>query len=330
MKTISQNEDRYSQQSGNWVISASKEIKPIYLPIGVSLQNLKPLINADGIVVKVGEDYLCSLKTLNEIKDSKNPHYDIVQNGTLKIKDNEVVIGKTVKIIELDISRLEEIANVQDRKGVKAGVSSVEYIYEGEQVDGIPKNLIEQINYTLTPDSVRGVDKYTLYKLKLAPDEAYSIEALTVVKQAEGELLDMAKLKVFSEGIRSRLVLLREDFNMIKSMFFKGTIPNNEGKVELTNYIPDPVTQLLGGKNYHDVIYKEVGAVQRYIDVDGKYRGIASRLVATEDRLSSQTQNIQQQLSQAQTGDIQTQQRLQEQLNQTKQQLEKIQKKVGA
>lgn len=330
MKTISQNEDRYSQQSGNWVISASKEIKPIYLPIGVSLQNLKPLINADGIVVKVGEDYLCSLKTLNEIKDSKNPHYDIVQNGTLKVKDNEVVIGKTVKIIELDISRLDEIANVQDTKGIKAGVSSVEYIYEGERVDGIPKNLIEQINYTLTPDSVRGVDKYTLYKLKLAPDEAYSIEALTIVKQAEGELLDMAKLKVFSEGIRSRLVLLREDFNMIKSMFFKGTIPNNEGKVELTNYIPDPVTQLLGGKNYHDVIYKEVGAVQRYIDVDGKYRGIASRLVATEDRLSSQTQNIQQQLSQAQSGDRQTQQRLQEQLNQTKQQLEKIQKKVGA
>ena len=330
MKTISQNEDRYSQQSGNWVISASKDVKPIYLPIGVPLQNLKPLISVDGIVVKVGEDYLCSLKTLNEIRDSKNPHYDIVQNGTLKVKDNEVVIGKTVKIIELDISRLEEIANVQDRNGVKAGVSSVEYIYEGEQVDGIPKNLIEQINYTLTPDSVRGVDKYTLYKLKLAPDEAYSIEALTVVKQAEGELLDMAKLKVFSEGIRSRLTLLREDFNMIKSMFFKGTIPNNEGKVELTNYIPDPMTQLLGGKNYHDVIYKEVGAVQRYIDVDGKYRGIASRLVATEDRLSSQTQNIQQQLSQAQTGDIQTQQRLQEQLNQTKQQLEKIQKKVGA
>jgi hypothetical protein len=330
MKTISQNEDRYSQQSGNWVISASKEIKPIYLPIGVSLQNLKPLINADGIVVKVGEDYLCSLKTLNEIRDSKNPHYDIVQNGTLKVKDNEVVIGKTVKIIELDISRLDEIANVQDTKGIKAGVSSVEYIYEGERVDSIPKNLIEQINYTLTPDSVRGIDKYTLYKLKLAPDEAYSIEALTIVKQAEGELLDMAKLKVFSEGIRSRLTLLREDFNMIKSMFFKGTIPNNEGKVELTNYIPDPVTQLLGGKNYHDVIYKEVGAVQRYIDVDGKYRGIASRLVATEDRLSSQTQNIQQQLSQAQSGDIQTQQRLQEQLNQTKQQLEKIQKKVGA
>ena len=112
MKTILQNADRYSKQGGSWVISASNDITPIYLPIGVPLTNLKPLIQADGIIVKVNEDYLCSPITLNLINDSNNPHYDIVQNGTLMVKDKEIMIGKTIKIIELDISRLETIGNL--------------------------------------------------------------------------------------------------------------------------------------------------------------------------------------------------------------------------
>jgi hypothetical protein len=232
MKTISQNPDRYSKQGANWVISASNDINPIYLPIGVPLQNLKPLIIADGIIVKVGEMYLCSLTTLNEIKSSNNPHYDIIQNGKIIVKDKSVVIGNTIKIIELDISRLKSIGDLQDTKGIKAGVSSVEYIYEGNLTDGISNNLITQINYTLNQDSIRGLDTYTLYQLKLAPDSAYSLSALEVVKQPENELLDMPKLKVFTEGVRSRLTLLRTDFNMIKEMFFNGIIPLNTGKVE--------------------------------------------------------------------------------------------------
>lgn len=263
MKTISQNPDRYSKQGTNWVISASKDIKPIYLPIGVSLTNLKPVIKANGIIVKVGESYLCSTTTLNEIKQSNNPHYDIVENGKIKVKDKEVVIGKTIKIIELDTSRLQTIGELQDTKGIKAGVSSVEYIYEGDKTDGIPNNLITQINYTLNEDSVRGLDTYTLYHLKLAPPAAYSLDALDIVLQPQNELLDMTKLKVFTDGIRERLTLLRTDFNMIKEMFFNGIIPLNIGKVEITaQSLSDPLQQLLGAKDYHQVIYKNVGELQ--------------------------------------------------------------------
>ena len=263
MKTISQNPDRYSKQGTNWVISASPDIKPIYLPIGVSLTNLKPVIKANGIIVKVGESYLCSITTLNEIKQSNNPHYDIVENGKIKVKDKEVVIGKTIKIIELDVSRLQTIGELQDTKGIRAGVSSVEYIYEGDKTDGIPNNLITQINYTLNQDSVRGLDTYTLYHLKLAPPAAYSLDALDIVLQPQNELLDMAKLKVFTEGIRERLTLLRTDFNMIKEMFFNGIIPLNIGKVEITaQSLSDPLQQLLGAKDYHQVIYKNVGELQ--------------------------------------------------------------------
>ena len=106
MKTISQNPDRYSKVGNSWVISASKDITPITLPIGASLTNLKPLIKADGIIVKLDEDYLCSLNTLNLIKESNNPHYDIIQNGMVKVKDKEVIVGSTIKIIELNLNSL--------------------------------------------------------------------------------------------------------------------------------------------------------------------------------------------------------------------------------
>ena len=290
MKTISQNPDRYSKQGAQWVISASPDIQPIYLPIGVSLSNLKPLIKANGIVVKVGEDYLCSTNTLNEIKVSNNPHYDIVANGEVIVKDKRVTIGKTIKIIELDISRLQTIAELQDTRGVKAGVSSVEYIYEGDKTDGVPNNLITQINYTLNQDSIRGLDTYTLYQLKLAPPAAYSLDALDIVLQPQNELLDMPKLKVFTEGVRERLTLLRKDFNMIKEMFFNGTLPLNIGKVEITaQSLSDPLQQLLGAKDLHQVIYKEVGSLQSIRDIQAAQRKLQADVAAQQAVLVQQS-----------------------------------------
>jgi hypothetical protein len=290
MKTISQNPDRYSKQGSSWVISASPDIAPIYLPVGVSLSNLKPVIKANGIIVKVGEDYLCSTNTLNEIKSSNNPHYDIVANGEVIVKDKRVTIGKTIKIIELDISRLQTIAELQDTRGVKAGVSSVEYIYEGDKTDGVPNNLITQINYTLNQDSIRGLDTYTLYQLKLAPPAAYSLDALDIVLQPQNELLDMPKLKVFTEGVRERLTLLRKDFNMIKEMFFNGTLPLNIGKVEITaQSLSDPLQQLLGAKDLHQVIYKEVGSLQSIRDIQAAQRKLQADVAAQQAVLVQQS-----------------------------------------
>ena len=290
MKTISQNPDRYSKQGSSWVISASPDIAPIYLPVGVSLSNLKPVIKANGIIVKVGEDYLCSTNTLNEIKSSNNPHYDIVANGEVIVKDKRVTIGKTIKIIELDISRLQTIAELQDTRGVKAGVSSVEYIYEGDKTDGVPNNLITQINYTLNQDSIRGLDTYTLYQLKLAPPAAYSLDALDIVLQPQNELLDMPKLKVFTEGVRERLTLLRKDFKMIKEMFFNGTLPLNIGKVEITaQSLSDPLQQLLGAKDLHQVIYKEVGSLQSIRDIQAAQRKLQADVAAQQAVLVQQS-----------------------------------------
>jgi hypothetical protein len=230
MKTISQNPDRYSKQGSNWVISASPDIKPIYLPIGVSLTNLKPVIKANGIIVKVGESYLCSITTLNEIKQSNNPHYDIVENGKIKVKDKEVVIGKTIKIIELNTTKLEELVNSRNFMNLQSGVTTIEYTNdERELVEGVPKKLIEQINYTLDKDSERPKDKFEVVDYFKMVDKKvnphYTITPIRTITDQQETIFDPKRLQTFIIELSAQLALLRRDFNTIQATFFDGIIP---------------------------------------------------------------------------------------------------------
>jgi len=230
MKTISQNPDRYSKQGSNWVISASPDIKPIYLPIGVSLTNLKPVIKANGIIVKVGESYLCSITTLNEIKQSNNPHYDIVENGKIKVKDKEVVIGKTIKIIELNTTKLEELVNSRNFMNLQSGVTTIEYTNdERELVEGVPKKLIEQINYTLDKDSERPKDKFEVVDYFKMVDKKvnphYTIAPIRTITDQQETIFDPKRLQTFIIELSAQLALLRRDFNTIQVTFFDGIIP---------------------------------------------------------------------------------------------------------
>lgn len=334
IKEIGQNPDRYKKIGlGQWRISASKDIKPIDLPIGVPLSNLKPLINANGVVVKVGENYLCSLTTQKDIINSNNPHYDIVENGKVMVKDKEVVIGKTIKIIELDITKLEGLADGMKIKSSKAGVSDTEYIFEGESIEGISKNLIQQINYTLTNEGERGIDNFSLYKLKLAPDEAYSVESLSVVQQDDTNngLLDTIKLRVFTEGVNDRLKLLREDFNGIKRMFFDGVIPNNDGKINTSSQINDPLKRYSEiYDDNHQVVYKEVGGVQSFRNqIQNLLSALSGDTKGLKDALSTQQQRdieLQQALQQTTNLSAQSRQQLEADLQKTKENISKLQK----
>jgi hypothetical protein len=336
IKEINQNPERYKKVGNSWVISASKDIKPIELPIGSPILNLKPVINANGIIVKAGGDYLCSLETLNSIKESNNLHYDIVENGKITIKDKEVVMGKTIKIIQLDITKLEGLADGMKIKSSKAGVSDTEFIYEGSVTNGISDNLIQQINYTLTQDGERGSDNYSLYKLKLAPDEAYSVEGLKSVSQDDSNngLLDTIKLRVFTEGVNDRLKLLREDFNMIKRMFFDGEIPTNDGKVSTSTQIKDPLQRYSEiYDDNHQVVYKEVGGVQSFRnqiqDALGRLTVNANIL---KSELSTQQQRdieLQQALQQTSNQNSQVRQQLESDLEGTRRQLQELQKALA-
>lgn len=230
MKKLTQNSNRYSKQGANWVISASPNIKPIYLPIGVPLQNLKPIIKSGGIVVKVGDNYLCSLETLNEIKESNNPHYDIIGNGTIKVKDKVVTIGKTVKIIELDITRLNALADSREFMNRQSGVIDVQYTNdETALIDGIPKKLIDQINYTLDKVSDRPSDKFEVVDYYKMVDKEinphYTIKPIRTVTDQQETIFDPKKLQTFIIELSDQLAKLKKDFNQIQDTFFKGNIP---------------------------------------------------------------------------------------------------------
>jgi hypothetical protein len=239
MKSISQNPERYSKQGSSWVISANadspnKGVTPLSLPIGVPLTNLKPLILADGIIVKVGESYLCSLTTLNLIKESNNPHYDIVQNGTLKVKDKDVVIGKTIKIIELNVASLSGIIASRDVANTNAGVTDVVYGPETQLVEGIPQGLIDQINYTLDKVSERPKDEYSIFDFYSLVDYVnnpkaahYKITPLLVKTQQADTVFDPAKLREYLIEVGNKLKLLENDFNLIQDIFYDAKLPTN-------------------------------------------------------------------------------------------------------
>ena len=250
MKLISQNPERYSKQGSSWVISASKAVTPIKLPIGVPLSNLKPLIKADGIIVKVGDDYLCSLTTLNLIKDSNNPHYDIVQNGMVKVKDKEVIVGKTIKIIELNLNNLTAIMVSRDVLNLNAGAVDVVYGGETDKLDGIPKGLIDQINYTLDKGSERPMDEYSIFDFysmvdfKMNPKAAhYKITPLLVQTQQANTIFDPAKLREYLIEVADKLKLLEIDFNLIQDIFYEAKLPNNPmSYTEIEQATPDADT----------------------------------------------------------------------------------------
>jgi hypothetical protein len=240
IKTISQNADRYSKVGTQWVISANadspnKGVTPLsFTPTPLPF-TLKPYLNGDGIIIKAGEHYLVSKNTLNMIVSSNNPHYDTKLNGIITWRGKQSKIGQTIPIIEIDVMRLPTLASERDIRNKTAGVNNVEYIFEGDLIDGVPTNLIEQINYTLNQDIDRPMDKFSIWELQLGDDKGvYSIEALKVQTAQEDGLLDKTKLQTFLSETGTRLQQLRKDFNMIKDVFYNGAPPDNLGSVNVS------------------------------------------------------------------------------------------------
>ena len=233
---IEQNPTRYKKKEDKWIISALPEtptkeqiavIKPLELEVGkpIPKDKLVPLLAVDGLVVKINDLYIISPQTLSDIKDSNNPHYDIVENG----KVLGVSMGKTVPIIELSDKHLEAIGNTRDIANKNAGVKSVDYIYETELEMGIPIGLVNQINYTLSPDISRPGDTFETFDWSLQSElneSAYDITQLKIDNQQDKEKsLDTKKMATFLSGVDSRLQIIRKDFNDIQDCFMHAILP---------------------------------------------------------------------------------------------------------
>lgn len=252
-KPINQNSERYSLINDKWVVNAStieNKVVPLSFSKGIPLDNLKPLIQANGIIVKVGEVYLCSTTTLMDIKESNNPHYDIVQNGSVKVKNKEVIIGKTVKIIELNVASLNTIMASRDTLNLNAGAIDVVYGPETNKVDGVPKGLIDQINYTLDRESERPKDEYSIFDFYTMVDYLnnpkaahYKITPLLVQTQQADTIFDPKKLREYLIEVGDKLKLLEIDFNLIQDIFYEAKLPNNPmSYTEIEQATPDADT----------------------------------------------------------------------------------------
>lgn len=228
-KPINQNPDRYKVRKPQWVVSAGKGIKPLTFQFGKPLQDLKPVIEADGVIIDTGEFLLCSKGTVEVIEEMKNPHYDVSVNGKIKVKDKEVQLGNTIPIIKIDLAKLLTIGVGRELGNQKAGVKSVTYTYEGEMNDGVPQGIIDQLNYTLVEGINRPGDTYSYWNWIKDSDTKYSIKQLTVENVQEDGKFDQKKLTTFLKGVGDRLTLLRSDFNSIKRTFFYGEVPSAEG-----------------------------------------------------------------------------------------------------
>jgi hypothetical protein len=330
IKLINQNPERYTKEGAQWKISASKDIKPIYLPIGVSLANIKPVIKSNGIVVKIGGDYLCSLQTLNDIKLSNNPHYDIVENGKLKVGKKEVSMGKTIKIIELDVTKLQGIIDGREFQNRQAGVTDVSYINDVENgvVEGIPKKLIDQINYTLDKVSERPSDKFEVvdyFKMvdkKNNPNAShYTVVPIRTITDQEKTIFDPLKLQTFIIELGAQLNLLKKDFNQIQDTFFKGdiTLPNQYGLI-IEDIVAKTDEDDLGSN--HSV---KINESTELINIESNpINTIKTQVESTNQQLQRDRVTIEQQIQQGQTTDSQNQNYLARKIVELQEQIKNI------
>lgn len=228
LPVLVQSADRYSAVPGeSWTVSAQEDtqgdgsIAPLTLPFG-KWPEMLPLLKVSGIVVEVYGKYLVSEETLMNIQDAANPHYDIVENGRVK----GVPMGKTVPIIRIKTDGFIASGSVRDGLNLTAGVKQVDYIYEGDAVDGIPQAMLDQINWTLGGLPERPEDRFEMLELILTGD--YSTTHPNVVKTTADGKLDPNSLKEYLRTVNAKAAGLRRDFNAIKEMYYSGKTPPQE------------------------------------------------------------------------------------------------------
>jgi hypothetical protein len=240
-KRLVTNAGRYTVGEEEWSISAKPEIPKVSAVFGQRPANMVPQLRVNGIIVRVnlnGQDYhLISPQTLADIQKSGNPHYDVAENGRVW----RTAMGKTVPVIEIDMKVMEELIAGQNTEIRNAGVRDVVFVSEGsESVDGIPRPLLDQINYTLDPKSSRPADTYSVHGLGLKGD--YVLREFKVLPKETDGKHRKSKLQSYLDGIKRLQSGWTADLNTIKGMFYEGPIPPGLPYEEFTKVasITDP------------------------------------------------------------------------------------------
>lgn len=275
-KPLNQNGDRYKKIDNGWEVSATSSIKPITLIKGQEPQ-LIPLLEADGVVVKLYDTYLVSKGTLALINSGENPHYDIVENGVVVVKGKGVSMGKTIPIININVDGLLASGSQRQRVDIYAGVKEVKFNYLTDRVEGVPKGLLDQINFTIG-STERPPDTFSIYDLSGSLTADYSIESLKTETTQTENGLDKAKLEKFVVGVADRLKILRNDFNSIKETFYNGKPPNTPNAFQYTKVATtDDSEETLQHKLATPVVIKNTSFVEMQTTPQQKTTEVAAK-----------------------------------------------------
>jgi hypothetical protein len=248
-------------------------------------------------------------------------------------------MGKTIKIIELDVTQLQKSIDSRDLQNRQAGVVDVSYIDDAQNglTEGIPNKLIDQINYTLDKVSKRPSDKFEVvdyekmvYK-ELNPH--YTFVPIATVTDQEKTIFDPLKLQTFLIELDKQLDLLRKDFNRIKSTFFDGIIPtpNIYGIIQ-----KDLIAESDSDEDNHSVKSTESSTLVSVetnpintikTDLDDAKKELDKGLSDIERKAKEDRANVEKQIQQGQTTDAQNQGYLARKVVELQEQIKKLQTK---
>ena len=330
IKEINQNPERYSKKVDRYQLSATSSIKPLDLPFGTLPEDLLPVLEVDGIIVNVNEYKLISQATLDLIKESNNPHYDIRNNGVVKTTSNKSgSIGLTIPSITLNVDNLISVGRDRDRLNRIGGVTEVNYVYDGEVImdTTLTQNLVDQINYTLNKDIDRPEDEYSLAELKLSNAKYYDVTGLKIAtSQSDDKIFDYTKLEEFLKGVKERIIALNKDFMIIKGIHYEGLIPSNFPTYVVKKMATAEDVQEEGD---FDIVTKTSELVSVEKTTTQKLQ--EEQQLAAKELREEFERNIslqEQALNSAQAADTRTQQYIQQQLEVTRNQLATIQQSL--
>lgn len=228
---IKVNNNRYNVRDKGWEISAFDEgvgnnpqIESVKGQFG-KWPEMHPLLLIDGIVVKVDGLYLVSQKTLNDIEASENPHYDIRVNGEVMGR----TIGATIPVIEIHMANPKESGTTRDVLNLRAGVKSVDYVWESDMVEGIPQGLIDHIHWIFgLPGAERPEDHFEIYDFGFTKD--FGVSTIKTVAIGLDGKVDRSKLTQLLTASKAKVNGIISEFNTIKGIYYSGKIPEGSAK----------------------------------------------------------------------------------------------------
>ena len=227
---IKQNAGRYKPDGDSAVlISASPAIRPVRIEWNDGIDDLLPLLAADGVIVECAGRRLASPATIAALREARaagDPHYWPTPTPSAGLP---IPMGDTVPVIRVDIAGLAESAAQQEFVLRTAGVTEIDWPYD--DTGEVPEGILRQINWTLAASAERPADRWRLSGLGLDAD--YSYATLKIAPPAEGGRIDYEGIAEIVKRVSERLAALRVDFNRIGDMYFDGVLPEGAGESDL-------------------------------------------------------------------------------------------------